>query len=100
MITRQVGPALAAGCPSLVKPSELTPLSAMALMEMGRKAGIPDAAFDVLPLGADHTPLFGREICTNDDVKKISFTGSTRVGKILQRQVRCVCANSTAFARS
>ncbi|GMH78942.1 hypothetical protein TrST_g6140 [Triparma strigata] len=86
MITRKVGPAIAAGCTSLVKPSELTPLTAMALEVLARRAGVPEGVFNVLTLGEEDTRRFGEVICTDDRVKKISFTGSTRVGKILLKQ--------------
>ena len=86
MITRKVGPALAAGCTAVVKPSELTPLSAIALCVLGKKAGIPDGVFELVVAGTDSTPAVGEEFCSNPIVKKISFTGSVAVGKLLARQ--------------
>ena len=86
MITRKVGPALAAGCTAVVKPSELTPLSAIALCALGKKAGIPDGVFELVVAGTDSTPAVGEEFCSNPIVKKISFTGSVAVGKLLARQ--------------
>lgn len=86
MITRKVGPALAAGCTAVVKPSELTPLSAIALCALGKKAGIPDGVFELVVSGTDSTPAVGEEFCSNPIVKKISFTGSVAVGKLLARQ--------------
>ena len=71
MITRKVGPAIAAGCTSLVKPSELTPLTAMALEVLARRAGVPEGVFKVLTLGEEDTRRFGEVICTDDRVKKI-----------------------------
>lgn len=86
MITRKVGPAFAAGCTAVVKPSELTPLSAIALKNLADRAGIPDGVFELVTASTETTPAVGTEFCTNPLVKKISFTGSTRVGKILMKQ--------------
>lgn len=83
MITRKVAPALAAGCPIIIKPSELTPLSALALVELALRAGIPAGAIQVLtgePQG------IGEALTSSDEVRKISFTGSTRVGQLLMKQ--------------
>jgi len=84
MITRKCAPALAAGCPVVVKPSEDTPLTALALAALAHKAGLPAGTFNVVTAsrGAD----VGLELCENPDVRKLSFTGSTPVGKILMRQ--------------
>jgi succinate-semialdehyde dehydrogenase/glutarate-semialdehyde dehydrogenase len=86
MITRKVGPALAAGCTAVAKPSELTPLSAIALKNLADRAGIPEGVFELVTASTETTPAVGTEFCTNPLVKKISFTGSTRVGKILLAQ--------------
>ncbi|VEU37563.1 unnamed protein product [Pseudo-nitzschia multistriata] len=86
MITRKVGPALAAGCTTVAKPSELTPLSAIALKHLADRAGIPEGVFEIVTASTEGTPAVGTEFCTNPIVKKISFTGSTRVGKILMAQ--------------
>lgn len=86
MITRKVGPALAAGCTAVAKPSELTPLSAIALRNLASRAGIPDGVFELVTASTEATPAVGIEFCTNPLVKKISFTGSSRVGKILMTQ--------------
>lgn len=86
MITRKVGPALAAGCTAVAKPSELTPLSAIALKNLADRAGIPEGVFELVTASTETTPAVGTEFCTNPLVKKISFTGSTRVGKILMAQ--------------
>ncbi|MGM3160173.1 NAD-dependent succinate-semialdehyde dehydrogenase [Dickeya undicola] len=83
MITRKVAPALAAGCPVIVKPSELTPLSALALMELARRAGIPDNVIQVL---TGLPQAIGETLTASPLVRKISFTGSTRVGQLLMRQ--------------
>ncbi len=84
MVTRKCAPALAAGCTVVLKPAEQTPLSALALAELARQAGFPNGVFNVV-CGSDPVPM-GMELTTNPDVKKISFTGSTEVGKILMRQ--------------
>ena len=69
MITRKVGPALSAGCPSVLKPSDVTPLTALALLELSKGVGLPEGAFEVLPFGADDASVFGEEICSSDVVK-------------------------------
>jgi succinate-semialdehyde dehydrogenase / glutarate-semialdehyde dehydrogenase len=84
MITRKVAPALAAGCTVVVKPSEETPLCALALAELAQRAGIPAGVFNVVP-GLD-APAIGKVLTDSPVVRKISFTGSTEVGKILMRQ--------------
>jgi succinate-semialdehyde dehydrogenase / glutarate-semialdehyde dehydrogenase len=84
MITRKVAPALAAGCTVVVKPAEDTPLSALALAELADRAGIPAGVFNVVP-GLD-APGIGAELTSNPAVRKLSFTGSTEVGKLLMRQ--------------
>lgn len=83
MITRKCAPALAAGCPIIVKPSDLTPLSALALAVLAERVGIPAGVFNVItgmPAG------IGEELTGNPAVRKISFTGSTAVGRLLMRQ--------------
>lgn len=84
MITRKVAPALAAGCTVVIKPSELTPLSALALAELGEQAGFPPGVLNVIT--TNDAAAIGKELTGNPKVKKISFTGSTKVGKILLRQ--------------
>jgi len=84
MITRKVAPALAAGCPVVVKPSELTPLSALALAQLAQQAGIPAGVFNVVTSTA--APEVGRTFCSDARVRKLSFTGSTPVGKLLAEQ--------------
>jgi len=83
MITRKVAPALAAGCTVVVKPSELTPLSALALAALAEEAGFPPGVLNIIT--TNNAPAIGLELCNNPTVKKISFTGSTRVGKLLLR---------------
>jgi succinate-semialdehyde dehydrogenase/glutarate-semialdehyde dehydrogenase len=84
MITRKVAPALAAGCAAVVKPAEQTPLSALALAVLAERAGVPQGVLSVIT-GMDG-PAIGRELCGNPKVRKISFTGSTEVGRILMAQ--------------
>ncbi len=86
MITRKCAPALAAGCTTVVKPAEATPLSALALAELADRAGIPPGVFNVVPCRRERAPEVGRELTTNPKVRKIGFTGSTAVGKELMRQ--------------
>ncbi len=86
MITRKVGPALAAGCTIVAKPAEATPLSALALAELAHRAGVPPGVFNVVTADAAQAPAIGLELCTNPTVRKVSFTGSTEVGRILLRQ--------------
>lgn len=84
MIARKVAPALAAGCSFVARPSEFTPLSALAMAVLGERAGIPSGVFNVIP--STDAAGVGMELCTNDKVAKITFTGSTRVGRILMSQ--------------
>ena len=84
MITRKVGPALAAGCPIVIKPAQLTPLSALALAELAHRAGLPKGVFNVVP--STQSSRVGKELTENPLVRKFSFTGSTEVGKQLMRQ--------------
>ncbi|MCA8933862.1 MAG: NAD-dependent succinate-semialdehyde dehydrogenase [Rhodospirillaceae bacterium] len=86
MITRKAAPALAAGCPIVVKPAEQTPLSALALAEIAKRAGLPDGLFSVVTGAAEDAPEIGLELTTNPIVRKVGFTGSTEVGKILMAQ--------------
>ena len=80
MITRKVGPALAAGCTVVLKPSELTPLSALALAHLGAEAGVPAGVFNVV---SGDAPAIGDVLTGDPRVRKFSFTGSTPVGKML-----------------
>ena len=84
MITRKVAPALAAGCASLVRPASETPLSALAAAELADRAGLPPGLLNVIP--ATDSPTVGRELTTNPMIRKISFTGSTPIGKLLLGQ--------------
>ncbi|WP_084413264.1 NAD-dependent succinate-semialdehyde dehydrogenase [Vibrio jasicida] len=84
MITRKAAPALAAGCGMIIKPSELTPLTALAVVELAHRAGIPKALLSTVV--SEQAAEFGLVLSTDPRIKKISFTGSTRVGKILMKQ--------------
>ncbi|MFM2622186.1 NAD-dependent succinate-semialdehyde dehydrogenase [Vibrio owensii] len=84
MITRKAAPALAAGCGMIIKPSELTPLTALAVVELAHQAGIPKALLSTVV--SEQAAEFGLVLSTEPRIKKISFTGSTRVGKILMKQ--------------
>src|SRR5687767_103468 len=83
MITRKAGPALAAGCTVVLKPASQTPFSALALAELAERAGIPKGVFNVVTGSAGD---IGGELTSNPIVKKLSFTGSTEVGKVLMSQ--------------
>lgn len=87
MITRKVAPALAVGCPVVVKPAAETPLSALALAVLAERAGLPKGLLNVV-VGKKSRDI-GGEMCANETVRKLTFTGSTEVGRILMRQ----CAN-------
>jgi succinate-semialdehyde dehydrogenase / glutarate-semialdehyde dehydrogenase len=86
MITRKVAPALAAGCPVVIKPAELTPLTALAAAELARRAGIPDGVLNVITADAAGSIAVGKVLCASDVVRHLSFTGSTEVGRILMAQ--------------
>ncbi len=83
MITRKAGPALAAGCPIVVKPATSTPYSALALAELAERAGFPKGIFNVITGSAS---AIGGEMTGNPTVRKLSFTGSTEIGKVLMEQ--------------
>jgi succinate-semialdehyde dehydrogenase/glutarate-semialdehyde dehydrogenase len=86
MITRKVAPALAAGCPVVIKPAELTPLSALAVAELALRAGIPAGVINVITADAQQSIAVGKVLCASDVVRHLSFTGSTEVGRILMAQ--------------
>jgi succinate-semialdehyde dehydrogenase / glutarate-semialdehyde dehydrogenase len=86
MITRKVAPALAAGCPVVIKPAELTPLTALAVAELAVRAGIPAGVLNLLSADSDNSIAIGKVLCASDVVRHISFTGSTEVGRILMAQ--------------
>ncbi|MBY5400992.1 NAD-dependent succinate-semialdehyde dehydrogenase [Rhizobium leguminosarum] len=84
MVTRKVAPALAAGCAIVFKPAAETPLSTIALAVLAERAGVPAGLFSVLP--TIQSRVFGEEVCSNPAVKKLTFTGSTEVGRVLMAQ--------------
>ena len=86
MITRKVAPALAAGCPVVVKPAEQTPLTALALAELAVRAGLPPGVFNVVTGSAAAAVAIGGELCASPTVRHLSFTGSTEVGRLLMAQ--------------
>ncbi|WP_435640790.1 NAD-dependent succinate-semialdehyde dehydrogenase [Micavibrio aeruginosavorus] len=86
MITRKIAPALAAGCTVVLKPAEDTPLSALALAVLAEAAGFPPGVINIVTGAYTSAPAIGEVLTTHPDVRKISFTGSTEVGKILMRQ--------------
>ncbi len=83
MITRKVAPALAAGCPVVIKPAGTTPFSATALVELANRAGVPKGIINLISVSEEDVGEVGDELCTNKNVRKISFTGSTNVGRSL-----------------
>jgi len=86
MITRKVAPALAAGCTAVIKPAEQTPLSALALAELAQRAGMPPGVINVVPADEEQSIAVGKVLCDSPTVRKLSFTGSTQVGRILMQQ--------------
>jgi succinate-semialdehyde dehydrogenase/glutarate-semialdehyde dehydrogenase len=86
MITRKVAPALAAGCPVIIKPAEATPLSALACAELAQRAGMPAGVLNIVTGDADSSIAIGKVLCDSDVVRHLSFTGSTEVGRILMKQ--------------
>ncbi|KAI0098997.1 aldehyde dehydrogenase [Nemania sp. FL0031] len=90
MILRKASAAFAAGCTMVAKPSPETPLTALTMAYLAEKAGFPRGVLNVLPTTLDNTPALSEALCRHPTVKKVSFTGSTRVGKILSAH----CADS------
>ena len=86
MITRKIAPALAAGCTIVIKPAELTPLSALALAELAQRAGVPAGVINILTADANESIAIGKTLCASPTVRHLSFTGSTEVGRILMAQ--------------
>jgi succinate-semialdehyde dehydrogenase / glutarate-semialdehyde dehydrogenase len=86
MITRKAGPALAVGCTMIVKPAEQTPLSALALCLLAEEAGVPPGVLAVVTGDGEDAPVIGGELTSNPIVRKLSFTGSTEIGKLLMSQ--------------
>ncbi len=86
MITRKVAPALAAGCPVVVKPAEATPLTALAVSELAIRAGVPAGVINTVTADGGRSIAIGKVFCASETVRHISFTGSTEVGRILMAQ--------------
>src|SRR6478736_6710328 len=86
MITRKAAPAIAAGCTMVLKPAEQTPLTALAVMRLGEEAGLPPGVLSIVTGDAEDAPLIGGEMTSNPIVRKLGFTGSTEVGKLLMEQ--------------
>jgi succinate-semialdehyde dehydrogenase/glutarate-semialdehyde dehydrogenase len=86
MITRKAAPALAVGCTMVVKPAEQTPLTALALARLAEEAGVPPGVLSVVTGAAEDAPVIGGELTGNPTVRKLSFTGSTEIGKLLMAQ--------------
>ncbi len=86
MVTRKASPALAAGCTFVLKPAEATPLSALALAALAEEAGFPPGVFNIVTGDESDAPEIGREMTANPIVRKLGFTGSTQVGKLLMEQ--------------
>jgi succinate-semialdehyde dehydrogenase/glutarate-semialdehyde dehydrogenase len=84
MIARKLGPALAVGCAFVAKPAAETPLSALSMAKLAEQAGVPKGLLSVIT--SKSSSAIGQEFCSNDKVRKITFTGSTEVGRILMRQ--------------
>ncbi|XP_068617441.1 succinate semialdehyde dehydrogenase [Battus philenor] len=83
MITRKVGALMAAGCTCVIKPSEDTPLSALAVADLAHQAGVPKGVINVITSSRKNAPNVGKLMCDHPNIRCISFTGSTKVGKIL-----------------
>src|SRR4051812_45699531 len=86
MVTRKSAPALAAGCTMVLKPAEQTPLSALAIAQLALEAGLPEGVLELVTGSAEDAPVIGRELTSNPVVRKLGFTGSTEVGKLLMAQ--------------
>src|SRR5713101_5422687 len=86
MPTRKSAPALAAGCTMVLKPAEQTPLTALAVAQLGLEAGLPEGVFQIVTGAAEDAPLIGGEMTSNPTVRKLGFTGSTEIGKLLMAQ--------------
>jgi succinate-semialdehyde dehydrogenase/glutarate-semialdehyde dehydrogenase len=86
MVTRKAAPALAAGCTMVLKPAEQTPLSALALAVLAEEAGLPEGVLTIVTTDAEGAPEIGGELTSNAAVRKLGFTGSTEVGKLLMAQ--------------
>lgn len=90
MVTRKAGAAIAAGCTVILKPAEETPMTALAIGYLGAEAGLPDGVLNVIPCSSKRVMEVGKALCEHKVIRKLSFTGSTNVGKLLMKQ----CSNS------
>ncbi|MGC2660391.1 MAG: NAD-dependent succinate-semialdehyde dehydrogenase [Bryobacteraceae bacterium] len=86
MLTRKVAPALAAGCTIVSKPAEDTPLSALAIALLAKESGVPEGVFNVVTASRERTPAVVEQLLKDARVRKLTFTGSTAIGKVLLRQ--------------
>jgi len=86
MITRKAAPAIAAGCPIVALPAPTTPYTALAIAQLAHEAGMPAGLVNVITSSSARTPEVGRLLSTDKRIKKLSFTGSTAVGKLLMAQ--------------
>jgi succinate-semialdehyde dehydrogenase/glutarate-semialdehyde dehydrogenase len=86
MVTRKAAPALAVGCTMVLKPAEQTPLSALAIAALAERAGLPPGVLSIVTGDTEDAPAIGRELTSNPTVRKLGFTGSNEVGKLLMRQ--------------
>jgi succinate-semialdehyde dehydrogenase / glutarate-semialdehyde dehydrogenase len=86
MVTRKAAPAIAAGCTMVLKPAEQTPLSALAVAKLGEEAGLPAGALSIVTGAAEDASVIGAELTSNPAVRKLGFTGSTEIGKLLMAQ--------------
>lgn len=86
MITRKLAPALAAGCTATIKPAEETPISAFAICAIANEAGLPPGVLNVVPVAREDVQSIGKYFCNSQYFRKISFTGSTNVGKWLMQE--------------
>ena len=86
MPTRKSAPALAAGCTMVLKPAEQTPLSCLAVARLGLEAGLPEGVLEIVTGSAEDAPVIGREMTSNPTIRKVGFTGSAEVGKLLMAQ--------------
>src|SRR5215210_6381324 len=86
MVTRKAAPALAAGCTMVLKPAEQTPLSALAVARLGQEAGLPEGVLAIVTGAAADAPAIGRVLTSDPRIRKLGFTGSTEVGKLLMAQ--------------
>ena len=84
MITRKAGPALASGCTFVAKPAAETPLSGLVMVELAERAGVPPGVFSMIT--SERSSNIGKEMCSNPKIRKLTFTGSTEVGRILMKQ--------------